>query len=700
MPGERRSHALRWPLTAALILLATAGVRVLSGGRLTVSGVAAAASATASDSSPDGAQIEAAQAAAASNVGIHKIKHVVIIMQENHSFDNYFGTYPGAEGIPGLAGNPGTLPCLKDPEYGGCDAPYHEVTLEGIGGGHAAANAVEDIDGGKMDGFIKDGEGVSGIGGTPSTDELACSSKQPHDCVDVMGYYNQEEIPNYWTYAKDFVLQDHMFEPALSWSLIAHLYMVSGWSASCPNDNPSSCVTDMDSPNLPPPGSTGSGGAALGAGVGGDSPANPVANYAWTDVTYLLHKYDVSWKYYIEVGTEPDCETGAIVCTPQPQLISAPSIWNPLPSFEDVKEDNQLGNIVPTTQIFTDASNDALPSVSWVIPSQDDSEHPPANIDAGQEYVTNIINAIMKSKDWASTAIFLAWDDWGGYYDNVVPPKVDAYGYGIRVPGLVISPYAKQGYVDHQTLSFDAYLKFIEDDFLGGQALDPRTDGRPDPRPDVREAEPILGNLVSDFNFNLEPRAPVILNADPSGSSYESSDGYDVPQTLGTTGPNPLTPYPECPQAGGSIGGTTIGPVNLNESRATQRRLDPHYWVMANRRFDDVCLATGHGIRVGYLKDHVAALAMTANSLYSYYSPSSYESVAPGTTVAAALKDLGPDVSTPIKRGRYRWYALRLSSSTLFLKTLRGVVQEIGISTKNLTRSAAADRRLLDELGA
>ena len=101
--------------------------------------------------------------------------------------------------------------------------------------------------------------------------------------------------------------------------------------------------------------------------------------------------------------------------------------------------------------------------------------------------MTRLVNAVMRSPDWSSTAIFLAWDDWGGFYDHVDPPKVDGAGYGLRVPGIVISPYARRGYVDHQMLSFDAYAKFIEDDFLGGQRLDPKTDGRPDPRPDVRE---------------------------------------------------------------------------------------------------------------------------------------------------------------------------------------------------------------------
>ena len=119
--------------------------------------------------------------------------------------------------------------------------------------------------------------------------------------------------------------------------------------------------------------------------------------------------------------------------------------------------------------------------MSWVVPELDAfSEHPAALVSEGQAWVTRLVNAIMRSPDWSSTAIFLAWDDWGGFYDHVVPPTVDANGYGLRVPALVISPYAKRGYIDHQTLSFDAYLKFIEDDFLGGARLDPRTDGRPD----------------------------------------------------------------------------------------------------------------------------------------------------------------------------------------------------------------------------
>ena len=165
------------------------------------------------------------------------------------------------------------------------------------------------------------------------------------------------------------------------------------------------------------------------------------------------------------------------------------------------------------------------------------SEHPPAPVSFGQTYVTSLINAVMQSPDWDSTAIFLAWDDWGGFYDQVVPPAVDQNGYGLRVPGIVISPYAKHGYVDHQTLSFDAYDKFIEDDFLNGQRLDPATDGRPDPRPDVRENEKILGNLTDDFNFNQSPRPPMVLPVHPTTTLTGTPGPSQLPAAA--TAPDP-----------------------------------------------------------------------------------------------------------------------------------------------------------------
>jgi phospholipase C len=143
------------------------------------------------------------------------------------------------------------------------------------------------------------------------------------------------------------------------------------------------------------------------------------------------------------------------------------------------------------------------------------SEHPEATPAAGQAWVTRVVNTVMRSPNWKSSAIFVAWDDWGGFYDHVVPPQVDGAGYGIRVPAFMISPYAKRSLVDHQTLSFDAYLKFIEDDFLRGHRIDPTLDGRPDPRPDVRENAPALGDLTKEFDFSHAPQKPLLLPTHP-----------------------------------------------------------------------------------------------------------------------------------------------------------------------------------------
>jgi phospholipase C len=237
----------------------------------------------------------------------------------------------------------------------------------------------------------------------------------------------------------------------------------------------------------------------------------PAQHYDWTDLTYVLHNYGVSWGYYLDGGTVPDCADGAMACPARPQSAVLPGFWNPLPMFDTVQQDGQLANIQDVSHFRNQAKAGTLPAVSWVIPNDADSEHPNASLSDGQAYVTTLINGVMSGPDWNSTAIFLAWDDWGGFYDHVVPPTVDALGYGLRVPGLVISPYSRKGYIDHQTLSFDAYLKFIEDDFLGGQRLDPSTDGRPDPRPDVRETAPQLGSLQRDFNFDQSPRPPRLL---------------------------------------------------------------------------------------------------------------------------------------------------------------------------------------------
>ncbi len=441
---------------------------------------------------PKAKSASTAPANVAENSGIHKIKHVIIIMQENRSFDHYFGTFPGADGI--AMENGAATACIPNLMTGKCVHPYLEHADRNGGAPHSAAAATAAIDGGKMDGFIAVAIQAA---------KVRCKNPTDPNCGEdggigpdrVMAYHVQSDIPNYWTYAKDFVLQDHMFEPVASWSLASHLYMVSAWSAKCsdPKD-PESCQSDRPRKRPAP---------------GNDTP------YVWTDITWLLNQNHVSWGYYLDGGPIHGGRNGGMPGDRHQVNRGVPKIWDVLPQFTDVHEDKQLENVQNLSAFFTALKAGTLPSVSWIAPSSYDSEHPPSLVSIGQSYVTHIVNEIMESPEWNSTAIFLAWDDWGGFYDHVRPPVVDSLGYGIRVPGLVISPYAKQGYIDHQTLSFDAYLKFIEDDFLSGARLDPKTDGRPDPRPDVRENAHVLGDLTQDFDFSQPPRQPVLLPEHP-----------------------------------------------------------------------------------------------------------------------------------------------------------------------------------------
>ena len=503
--GAGRSHRLLFCAVAAAVLLAS---------------IAAACTSLPNPVGPS---------PTASLAGIHKIKHVIIIMQENRSFDSYFGTYPGADGIPMRNGV--STACLPNPK-GPCRRSYHDTQDRNGGGPHGLSNAIGDINGGKMNGFIIQRD----------TRTRQCHFQNDPACAigakpDVTGYHTAAEIPNYWAYAKNFVLTDHMFEAVKSWSLPSHLYMVSAWSAVCKNRLPSSCKSNIVGPYV---------GKQFSPQVHkklatGTSPIN----LSWTDITWLLHAQHVSWAYYIQSGTQPDCANdSAMTCSPVKQTARTPGIWNPLPLFVDVQQDHQIGNIQGLTSYFAAAKAGTLPSVSWITPSNPNSEHPPASVHQGQAYVTALINAAMKSPDWNSTAIFLAWDDWGGFYDHVVPPTVDRSGYGLRVPTIIISPYAKKGYIDHQVLSSDAFLKFIEDDFLHSARVNPKTDGRPDPRPDVRENASILGNLVKDFNFNQPPRKPLLLPTNPPTDSPTVPPYFKgKPSCLGcTTLPPALNP--------------------------------------------------------------------------------------------------------------------------------------------------------------
>ena len=282
--------------------------------------------------------------------GIHKIRHVIIIMQENRSFDSYFGTFPGADGIPMRNGIPQV--CVPDPKAQTCVRPYHDSNDEDTGGPHGAHAADLDVDGGRMDGFITVMRRATGTGGCP-TDIPTCVVKG-HERT-VMGYHTGRELPDYWAYARNFVLQDHMFEPIASWSLPQHVYMVSEWAASCATiGDPMSCKPErvyFNPPDFP-----------RDLFDKNDPQAAGRPSYAWTDLTYLLHRHGVSWSYYVMDGFEPDCINDQSSCNLKPQSARTPGIWNPLPSFTDVRADGDLGNVKDMSRFFSDVGEGRLPA--------------------------------------------------------------------------------------------------------------------------------------------------------------------------------------------------------------------------------------------------------------------------------------------------------------------------------------------------
>jgi phospholipase C len=456
------------------------------------------ASPAAEKSTPNATGTDGATTAAAT--GIDTLQHLIFIVQENRSFDHYFGTYPGADGIPRKPD--GTFKaCLPDPLLPHCARPYHSHSLLQDGAKHNHPSAVADINGGRMDGFVRVASSKrTSCAGSRSRGPACRNKLGPNRQPDAMSFHTRSEIPNYWEYADHFVLQDHMFAPSDSWTLPSHLFLMSGWAADCSDrHDPMSCTSDLF---LDEPGDQYRYGGP------------PV--YAWTDITYLLWSADVSWAFYVAPGT---CFLDPCTTKVDPKIGGTVSGKNVIPGFTDVRETHQLDHVLDYRSYVRSAADGTLPSVSWIVPGTKVSEHPSNGepIRKGQAYVTRLINAAMRGPDWNSTAIFLTWDDWGGFYDHVPPPRVDRNGYGIRVPGLVISPYARDGYIDSQTLSFDAFLKLIEDRFLSGQRLDPATDGRPDSRPNVRETESILGDLAQDFDFTQSPRAPLCLDPTPDG---------------------------------------------------------------------------------------------------------------------------------------------------------------------------------------
>jgi phospholipase C len=347
-----------------------------------------------------------------------------------------------------------------------------------------------------------------------------------------MGYYDYNILPYYWTYAANYVLFDNMFESVLSYSLPAHLYLVAGQS---------------------------------GGYVTGRAP--PVFDVK--TIMEELKPAGVSWKYYVGttfpgqfspalMNEDPDPTDNWVIGniwlnntddsagslgpqTTEPNAASTPQygLWNPLPHIADVMSDpTLLSHDVAGSQFYTDIQSGNLPQVSWVMPNPRVSEHPNAGPVLGQKYVVTLVNTIMQSQYWKDSAIFVVWDDWGGFYDHVPPPMIDEYGLGFRVPALLISPYARQNFVSHHQYEFSSFLTLIENQF-GLKALTNRDSG--------------ANSFTDEFDFNQAQRAPLVL--DPSNppswaqqtSTSISSTGLSstsIASTQTSTSSIPIGPSP------------------------------------------------------------------------------------------------------------------------------------------------------------
>ncbi|MGI0090790.1 MAG: phospholipase C [Nitrososphaerales archaeon] len=306
------------------------------------------------------------------------IKNIVIVLQENHTFDNYFGTYLGAEGITGKTI---CLPRSSGASNTNCVSPFHDSSVTPVDMNHNWNTAHSDYDNGKMDGFVHS-EGSN----------------------ETMGYYNRNDIPSYWKAADNYVLCDHYFTSVMSESAPNHLFLVAGTSGGTKDDNVPSAL------NFPP-------------------------------IFQQLDQAGISWKVY------------------------GFTRW--YERFDYVQRTpSAKKNFASAAQFLSDLKAEELAQVTWIIGAPGGDEHPPANIQAGENSVANdIVNGLGSSRYWNSSVIFVTWDDYGGFFDHVAPPQVDQLGYGFRVPCLVISAYSKSGFIDSVVNDHTSILRFLEDRF-------------------------------------------------------------------------------------------------------------------------------------------------------------------------------------------------------------------------------------------
>lgn len=345
--------------------------------------------------------VPAAAAPPPSTTTTTPIEHVVWLMQDNHSFDNYFGTYPGADGIP-----PGVCQklSLNRSSTKGCVQPFHlrDAPPEDLSQGPGVQR--RQYDGGKMDGFV------------------AAYRRLGQDGSSAMGYYDGSDIPFHWNVADQYVLFDRFFASTAVGARESYLYWVAGRAPA----GPTPVRTNNGYDSLP-------------------------------TVFDRLAQRHVSAKFYVENLDSAVTGKGWPKAARSSQQIKVPLL-----SMRRFRDGGALeGQIVDLQQYYVDVRNGTLPAVSYVVTSGS-SENPPASPAAGSRMLRKLTTELMKSSYWDSSALMWTYDGWGGWYDHVPPPQVDQHGYGFRVPALLVSPYAKRGVVDHTVLDYTAMLKFIE----------------------------------------------------------------------------------------------------------------------------------------------------------------------------------------------------------------------------------------------
>jgi phospholipase C len=406
------------------------------------------------------------------------IKNVVVIIQENRSFEDFFAGYPGANApLSGCASPPPTgsvrfsqvrrVPRPQSTGSGsGCPSgdtlvKLHEVTFENNADlEHDWGSSMVDWNKGQMDGFS------------------AYGTKQA--LYQAYAYMDHSQIAPYWDMAKDYVLADEMFPTEFGGSFTAHLTLVAGTDdIELPKEAevnfPSHAPDDCDSP----PG-TKSSYLTPGRVVHFFQGPFPCFDQ-YNTIAPVLDKAGISWKIYAT------------------QLVDG-GFWEPFEASRYVRygPDWETNVIAPQTRFLTDAGDGNLASVDWVIPTQDNSDHPARRSDTGPSWVSSVVNAVGQSAYWQNSAIIILWDDWGGFYDNAPPPQLDYRGLGIRVPCLIISPYAKQGYVDHTQYEYGSILRFIEEVYgLPAGSIGPTSQGYTDARG---------ASLDNAFDFTQSPR--------------------------------------------------------------------------------------------------------------------------------------------------------------------------------------------------